>query len=176
MIISGGTGSGKTTLINAILKEMMLLGKPEQRFVIIEDTVEIQCEARNALQLRSSDTVDIAVLLRATLRARPDRIIIGEVELILRAVELEPRNGAYLDSLGWIYYRLDRFEEALAPLQSAASLVPNDATILEHMGDLYAALENLPKAHELYRKALAVNDENVEGIRQKLARLESEDL
>ena len=98
------------------------------------------------------------------------------LELILRAVELEPRNGAYLDSLGWIYYRLDRFEEALAPLQSAASLVPNDATILEHMGDLYAALENLPKAHELYRKALAVNDENVEGIRQKLARLESEDL
>ena len=78
MIISGGTGSGKTTLINAILKEMMLLGKPEQRFVIIEDTVEIQCEARNALQLRSSDTVDIAELLRATLRARPDRIIIGE--------------------------------------------------------------------------------------------------
>ena len=98
------------------------------------------------------------------------------LELILRAVELEPRNGAYLDSLGWIYYRLDRFEEALVPLQSAASLVPNDATILEHMGDLYAALEDLPKASELYRQALAVNDENVEGIRQKLARLETEDL
>lgn len=97
------------------------------------------------------------------------------LQLILRAVELEPRNGAYLDSLGWVYFRLDRFEEALAPLQSAASLVPNDATILEHMGDLYAALDDVPKANELYRKALAVNDENVEGIRQKLARLETGD-
>ena len=79
MIVSGGTGTGKTTLINTILKEMVLLAKPEERFVIIEDTVEIQCEARNALQLRTSETVDIAALLRATLRARPDRIIIGEV-------------------------------------------------------------------------------------------------
>jgi type IV secretion system protein VirB11 len=79
IIVSGGAGTGKTTLINTILKEMVLLAKPEERFVIIEDTVEIQCEARNALQLRTSETMDIAALLRATLRARPDRIIIGEV-------------------------------------------------------------------------------------------------
>ena len=95
--------------------------------------------------------------------------------MILRAVELEPRNGAYLDSLGWVYFRLARYEEARAPLESAGKLVPEDATILEHMGDLYLALEKPEKARELYRRAVAADDaENVEDVRQKLEGLEAE--
>jgi Flp pilus assembly protein TadD len=93
--------------------------------------------------------------------------------LIQRAVALEPENGAYVDSLGWVYYRLGRLSEARHHLEEAARLVPEDATILEHLGDLYVALEIPEKARELYRRALAIDDENVEGLRRKLARLET---
>ena len=51
--------------------------------------------------------------------------------------------------------------------------MPEDATILEHLGDLYVALEIPDKARETYRRALAMDDDNVEGLRRKLARLET---
>jgi tetratricopeptide (TPR) repeat protein len=95
------------------------------------------------------------------------------LELIQRAVALEPDNGAYVDSLGWVYFRLGRLTEARRHLEEAARLLPEDATILEHLGDLYVALEIPEKAREIYRRALAKDDENVEGLKRKLARLET---
>ena len=95
------------------------------------------------------------------------------LELIQRAVALEPNNGAYVDSLGWVYYRLGRYSEARHHLEEAARLMPSDATILEHLGDLYVALEIPDKARETYRRALAIDDDNVEGLKRKLARLET---
>jgi type IV secretion system protein TrbB len=79
ILIAGGTGSGKTTLVNALIREMVILGDQAERFVIIEDTLELQCAARNALQLHTTDAADMTRLVRATMRLRPDRIIIGEV-------------------------------------------------------------------------------------------------
>ena len=79
IVIAGGTGSGKTTLVNALIQEMVSLGDQSERFVIIEDTLELQCAARNALQLHTTDAADMTRLVRATMRLRPDRIIIGEV-------------------------------------------------------------------------------------------------
>ncbi|MGM4915548.1 P-type conjugative transfer ATPase TrbB [Rhizobium sp. 768_B6_N1_8] len=78
IVISGGTGSGKTTLANAIIAEIVL-SAPDDRMVILEDTAEIQCAAENAVCLHTSDTVDMARLLKSTMRLRPDRIIVGEV-------------------------------------------------------------------------------------------------
>ncbi|SFJ42829.1 MULTISPECIES: P-type conjugative transfer ATPase TrbB [Phyllobacteriaceae] len=78
IVISGGTGSGKTTLANAVIAEMVRTA-PEHRLVILEDTAEIQCAAENAVQLHTTDTVDMARLLKSTMRLRPDRIIVGEV-------------------------------------------------------------------------------------------------
>jgi type IV secretion system protein VirB11 len=78
IVISGGTGSGKTTLANAIIAEIVL-SAPDDRMVILEDTAEIQCAAENAVCLHTSDTIDMARLLKSTLRLRPDRIIVGEV-------------------------------------------------------------------------------------------------
>jgi type IV secretion system protein VirB11 len=78
MVISGGTGSGKTTLANAIIAEIVL-SAPDDRMVILEDTAEIQCAAENAVCLHTSDTIDMARLLKSTMRLRPDRIIVGEV-------------------------------------------------------------------------------------------------
>lgn len=81
MVISGGTGTGKTTFLNALLKE----APPEERFVLIEDTPEIQLHHENAVGLVAvrgrlgEATVTPSDLLEAALRLRPDRIIMGEV-------------------------------------------------------------------------------------------------
>jgi type IV secretion system protein TrbB len=78
ILICGGTASGKTTLGNAVLAATVD-ATPDDRLVILEDTVELQCRARNVVALRATDTVDMQRLLRATMRLRPDRIIVGEV-------------------------------------------------------------------------------------------------
>ena len=76
IIVAGGTGSGKTTLVNALLFE---IAKLNNRIIIIEDTKELKCDAENKLALISTKTTSMEDLLRATLRSRPDRIIVGEV-------------------------------------------------------------------------------------------------
>ena len=78
ILVCGGTGTGKTTLANAILDCIARLDA-EHRIVVIEDTRELQVSARNVVFLRTSDTVDMTRLLRATLHLRPDRIVVGEV-------------------------------------------------------------------------------------------------
>ena len=79
ILIVGSTGSGKTTLANAILDEVAKVAGADQRVVIIEDTVELQCNAPNVLAMRTSDHVDTTGCLKATMRLRPDRIVVGEV-------------------------------------------------------------------------------------------------
>lgn len=78
ILVIGGTGSGKTTLVNAIIKEITDQF-PEERIVIIEDTGEIQCSAKNHVQLHTTLQVTMTDLLKMTLRFRPDRILVGEV-------------------------------------------------------------------------------------------------
>lgn len=78
ILISGGTGTGKTTLANAVLDAVAKIS-PDHRIVVIEDTRELQVGAQNVAFLRTSDNVDMTRLLRATLRLRPDRIVVGEV-------------------------------------------------------------------------------------------------
>ncbi|HEY5237376.1 MAG TPA: P-type conjugative transfer ATPase TrbB [Rhizomicrobium sp.] len=77
ILIAGGTSSGKTTLANALLAEIAQL---DERVILIEDTRELQCAARDCVALRTKPgTVALSDLVRSTLRLRPDRIIVGEV-------------------------------------------------------------------------------------------------
>ena len=78
ILVIGGTGSGKTTLVNAIIHEMVRCD-PDERIFIMEDTGEIQCSARNFIQYHTTLEVSMTKLLKTTLRMRPDRIIVGEV-------------------------------------------------------------------------------------------------
>jgi len=78
VLVCGGTGTGKTTLANAILDSVARLDG-EHRVVVIEDTRELQVNAENVVFLRTSDNTDMTRLLRATMRLRPDRIVVGEV-------------------------------------------------------------------------------------------------
>jgi len=77
IVVAGGTSSGKTTLVNALLAEVAALG---ERVVILEDTRELKCSAEDVVALRTKPGVaSLADLVRSTLRLRPDRIIVGEV-------------------------------------------------------------------------------------------------
>lgn len=78
ILVVGGTGSGKTTLANAILAEFPSIC-PNDRVITIEDTRELQIKVENIVSLRTSDTVSMQRLLRATMRLKPNRIIVGEV-------------------------------------------------------------------------------------------------
>ncbi|MGN6099539.1 MAG: P-type conjugative transfer ATPase TrbB [Devosia sp.] len=77
ILVAGGTSTGKTTLVNALLAEV---AKSSDRIVLIEDTRELQCLSPNLVALRTKDGVaTLSDLVRSSLRLRPDRIPIGEV-------------------------------------------------------------------------------------------------
>ena len=77
ILVAGGTSSGKTTLANALLAE---IAESDDRVILIEDTRELQCAAKDCVALRTKPgVVSMADLVRSTLRLRPDRIIVGEV-------------------------------------------------------------------------------------------------
>jgi|TARA_R110000868_G_scaffold67056_13_gene199386 type IV secretion system protein VirB11 len=77
ILVAGGTGTGKTTLTNALLAEV---ARTNDRVVLIEDTRELQCAAPNLVAMRTKDGVaSLSDLVRSSLRLRPDRIPIGEV-------------------------------------------------------------------------------------------------
>src|SRR3546814_16841728 len=77
ILVAGGTGTGKTTLTNALLAEV---AQTSDRVVLIEDTRELQCAAPNLVALRTKDGVaSLSDLVRSSLRLRPHRIPLGEV-------------------------------------------------------------------------------------------------
>ncbi|XHR27751.1 MAG: tetratricopeptide repeat protein [Chthoniobacteraceae bacterium] len=78
-------------------------------------------------------------------------------ELIQRAVADEPENGAFLDSLGWFFYKTGDFTHAILNLMKAVEKLPEpDPVILEHLGDAYAAKGDLARALEVWKKAAAL--------------------
>ena len=85
--------------------------------------------------------------------------------MIKKALELEPDNGAYIDSLGWYYYHTGDYAKALTELLRALErLKPEDPVVLEHVGDTYQALNNFGEAEAYWQRALRLDPGN-----QKLA-------
>jgi type IV secretion system protein VirB11 len=79
IVLSGGTGSGKTTFGNALLMEMNDLS-PNERVVTMEDTIELQCGQKNKTSLKTvKDLVTLNDLVRLSMRLSPERLIVGEV-------------------------------------------------------------------------------------------------
>ncbi|MEM1181280.1 MAG: tetratricopeptide repeat protein [Acidobacteriota bacterium] len=93
------------------------------------------------------------------------------LSMIQRAVAMDPDNGAYVDSLGWAYYRLGRYEAARPHLEWAGRLTPDDPTVHEHLGDLYTALGDEALARAAYRRSLEILGEDSEGATEDQTRI-----
>jgi tetratricopeptide (TPR) repeat protein len=92
------------------------------------------------------------------------------LSMIARALEIDAWNGAYLDSLGWAYYRLGRYAEARPALERAVRELPHDPTVLEHLGDLYRQLGERAAARTAWERALAAGAAEPEALRAKIDR------
>lgn len=99
-------------------------------------------------------------------------------DMLNRAVNQEPRNGAYIDSLGWVYYQQGKLDLAEKYLTDATRLLPRDATVHEHLGDVFAKRGDLHRALDLYRAALTLEPEAKDEakLRSKIAELEKQQM
>jgi tetratricopeptide (TPR) repeat protein len=80
--------------------------------------------------------------------------------MIRKAVAENPDNTAYLDSLGWVLFKRGKFQEAKIPLEKAQSDPRLDATIPDHLGDVYFQLQDVAKAKASWEKALRIANES----------------
>jgi len=100
---------------------------------------------------------------------------LGEAEkMILKALRLRPGNGYMLDSLGWVYFKQNRFDEALKCLKEAATILPGDPAITEHLGDVYMALNRRQEALNAYRQALKLNPPSGPALQEKIDALQKQ--
>ncbi len=129
IVVVGGTGSGKTTFVNALQHELFLLC-PQERQLVLEDTREIQSDNPNTVYLTASDTVTLADLIFGALRYRPDRIHIGEVRDGAALNLLKAWNTGHPGGIGT--YHADSAEEALPRMEELveeATPAPKQALI-----------------------------------------------
>lgn len=120
ILVAGGTGSGKTTLTNALIQEVARL-TPEHRLVIIEDTPEIQCQSPNAISMRANaanPALTMERLLARSLRHRPDRIIVGEVRGGEALTLIEAWNTGHPGGIATIHANEGNADDALFRLES----------------------------------------------------------
>ena len=93
--------------------------------------------------------------------------------LLLRALELRPGSGPFLDSLGWVYYQRGEVDRAVRTLERAAALAPGESVIAEHLGDAYRRASRPRDAEKAYRRALEVLREAPEGAEHPEAQQKS---
>lgn len=89
------------------------------------------------------------------------------------AVSIRPHDAFILDSLGWVYFKLKRYDDAIKALEEAVSLVDDDSTIVEHLGDVHAARKSIKKALKQYQRALELAPERRD-LAEKIHKLKGE--
>lgn len=91
--------------------------------------------------------------------------------MIRKALKISPGSGFIIDSLGWLYFRQNKFDLAIKYLREAATLLPEDGTIAEHLGDAYARTGRWKEALEAYDRALKLTTGN-EALKKKVQELQ----
>jgi len=129
---------------------------------------------RRVVPLYDKDPADpsLANLYGYLLAEKGEQLDLAET-LLGKALGLEPENGYYLDSLGWIRYKKGRYREALAIFLKAVDRVGDDAVVWEHLGDTFLRLNEPAKALEAYEKSLAI-DPAGPGVAEKARKLRSD--
>ena len=101
------------------------------------------------------DGTNVVMRCASVMAEAPEGAVVGTAEKMIRkAVAAEPENAAYLDSMGWVLFKLGKYEEALPYLKKAvAEATASDATLWDHLGDLYDRLKQPDKARDAWQKA-----------------------
>ncbi len=96
------------------------------------------------------------------------------VKMVQEALTVEPNNPAYLDSLGWAFFKLNDLQQAEKYLLQAGNMEKRDPVIADHIGDLYSKSGNLEKAQEFYKRSLSVGGkpEDVQKVKAKLEKVQ----
>lgn len=118
---------------------------------------------------RNSEDASLANFYGYLLAEKGENLDLAE-KLISKALEKEPENGYYLDSLGWVLYKKGDIRSALEILLSASRKTGDDPIIWEHVGDAYLRLEELEKAREAFGRSLEI-DPSSNSVRKKLEEL-----
>jgi tetratricopeptide (TPR) repeat protein len=128
-----------------------------------------EADLRRSLELRP-DQPQVLNHLGYSLVDRGEKLD-EALALIGQAVDLHPNNGAIVDSLGWAYFRLGRYAEAVEQLEKAATLEANDPVVNDHLGDAYWRVDRIREARFQWKRALSLDPApaDVERIREKLA-------
>jgi tetratricopeptide (TPR) repeat protein len=128
---------------------------------------EAEAELGEAIRLEPKDSVALNYLGYSL--AERGRKLDEALAFVKRALEIEPWNPAYLDSLGWVLFRMGRSEEAREPLERAARDLPRDATVLEHLGDVYEQIGERARAVSLWQRALDSGSANAGALNAKIS-------
>jgi tetratricopeptide (TPR) repeat protein len=89
------------------------------------------------------------------------------LSLIQRAYDLKPDSGYILDSLGWVYYKLGKYQEALKYLNNSIQSVNDDPVLFEHIGDVNEAMGNDKAALDAWEKSLKYHEKE-EGVKERV--------
>lgn len=129
---------------------------------------EMEVDFRKALEL-SPNQPDVLNYLGYSLIEQQVKLD-EALAMIETAVVERPESGYITDSLGWVFYRLGRFEEAVAPMERAVSLLPVDPIVNDHLGDVYWKVDRKREAEFQWKRALSFEPEEAEAerIRRKL--------
>ena len=137
------------------------LGKRTESIKRMKEVLKLDPRDAQALNYLGYSYVEMGIHLEEAL------------ELIKRAVVIRPKDAFILDSLGWAYFKLKRYDDATETLEEAVSLVNDDSTIIEHLGDIYAAQHYHKKSLKQYQKAFELAPERKE-LAEKIHKVKGE--
>ncbi len=134
----------------------------------LDDLPAMEVDFRKALELRPNQP-DVLNYLGYSLVEQQVKLdeALGMIET---AVAERPDSGYITDSLGWVFYRLGRYEEAVGPMERAVSLLPVDPIVNDHLGDVYWKVDRKREAEFQWKRALSFDpeEEEAERIQRKL--------
>lgn len=167
----------KTQKALEILKKL-IQDKPDYRearmqYAVISERVDLMDEAETHFKILLEKKPDDHVILNYLGYSLADRNLkLADAERYIRkALELDPENGAYTDSLGWVHFRQGKNSMAMEELKKALSLVGEDETVWEHLGDSYMMAQSTRQAWYCWKVSYMLKPDRKE-VAKKIERLE----
>jgi len=129
--------------------------------VVLEE-LDLFVQSDSIYEVGISRLPDNALLLNNYAYSLSERDIRLEkaLEMAQKAIEKEPDSPAYLDTIGWIYYKLNKYSEAEIFILRSLELRPKSAVVLDHMGDVYFKLGDINKARDYWKKSIEIQPDN----------------